>query len=180
VSASLVSCAVGTDTGGSVRIPSSFCGLAGLKTTEGRLPLEGIQPLSHTLDTPGPMCRTVEDAAIIYLTMCGEEPGAINENFNNEAGLFGILGRGISGLTLGALTEADRAFLHPEVLESYVSVLERLGSLGAQIIEFDLPRSIDDMREGVATLIGSEGAITMAQLMRIRQTRWTPMSKPGS
>ena len=54
VAAGLAVCAVGTDTGGSVRLPAGFCGMAGLKVTEGRLPSDGILPLSHTLDTPGP------------------------------------------------------------------------------------------------------------------------------
>ncbi|SVD47861.1 uncharacterized protein METZ01_LOCUS400715, partial [marine metagenome] len=52
---------IGTDTGGSVRIPSAWCGLTGLKTTIGRVSVYGVLPLSHTLDTPGPMCRCVAD-----------------------------------------------------------------------------------------------------------------------
>ena len=93
----------------------------------------------------------------MYLTMCGEEPGTVDDNLKNSSGLFGIMQRGVSGLKLGALTQADRAFLHPEVLEHYVAALERFEKLGATIVEFELPRSIDDMREGVATLIGTEG-----------------------
>jgi aspartyl-tRNA(Asn)/glutamyl-tRNA(Gln) amidotransferase subunit A len=64
VAAGMVPAAIGTDTGGSVRLPASFCGLAGLKTTVGRISLHGILPLSTTLDTPGPMTRSVEDAAL--------------------------------------------------------------------------------------------------------------------
>ncbi|MEM8686945.1 MAG: amidase [Pseudomonadota bacterium] len=155
--AGLAACAVGTDTGGSVRIPSAFCGLTGLKVTEGRLPLEGILPLCHTLDTPGPMCRSVADAAIMYLTMDGVEPGQIDHQLSASEGVFGAMNEGISGLTLGALTQADRAFLSPEVRECYADALGRLQSLGAKIVEFALPRSIDHMRWAVATLIGSEG-----------------------
>lgn len=155
--AGLVACAVGTDTGGSVRIPSAFCGLTGLKVTEGRLPLEGILPLSHTLDTPGPMCRSVVDAAIMYQTMDGIEPGEIDRQLAASEGVYGAMAKGIGGLTLGALTQADREFLSPEVRACYADALERLKSLGAEIVEFTLPRSIDEMRGVVATLIGSEG-----------------------
>ena len=63
VAARLVPWAIGTDTGGSVRIPSAWCGLAGLKVTIGQVSAAGVAPLSHTLDTPGPMTRSVEDTA---------------------------------------------------------------------------------------------------------------------
>lgn len=155
--AGLAVCAVGTDTGGSVRIPSAFCGLTGLKVTEGRLPLDGIQPLSHTLDTPGPMCRSVTDAAIMYQTMDGVEPGQIDQQLNAQSGLYGAMSTGVKGMTLGALTQADREFLHPDVRACYAEALTRLESLGAEVVEFELPRSIDDMRGVVATLIGTEG-----------------------
>ncbi|MCP5084672.1 MAG: amidase [Alphaproteobacteria bacterium] len=156
-SAGLTVCAVGTDTGGSVRIPSSFCGLTGLKVTEGRLPLEGILPLSHTLDTPGPMCRSVTDAAIMYQTMDGMEPRQIDRQLAGDSGVYGAMSKGMRGNTLGALTMADREFLDPEVRQCYAEALARLEGLGAEVVEFTLPRSIDDMRGVVATLIGTEG-----------------------
>lgn len=72
VAEGLACAAVGTDTGGSVRIPSAFNGLVGLKTTDGALPTDGLQPLSTTLDTVGPMTRTVEDAWSLYLALRAE------------------------------------------------------------------------------------------------------------
>ncbi|HVB15928.1 MAG TPA: amidase family protein, partial [Stellaceae bacterium] len=66
--------AIGTDTGGSVRLPASWCGLAGLKTTIGRVSTYGILPLAPSLDTPGPMARCVEDAALLYSVMHGPDP----------------------------------------------------------------------------------------------------------
>jgi aspartyl-tRNA(Asn)/glutamyl-tRNA(Gln) amidotransferase subunit A len=65
VAARMVPCALGTDTGGSVRIPASWCGITGLKTTIGRISTYGVLPLSPTLDTPGPLTRSVEDAALL-------------------------------------------------------------------------------------------------------------------
>src|SRR5205823_12658498 len=65
---------IGTDTGGSVRLPASWCGLTGLKTTIGRVSTYGILPLAPTLDTPGPMARSVLDAALLYNVMQGPDP----------------------------------------------------------------------------------------------------------
>src|SRR3990170_3168574 len=66
VAAALAPCGIGTDTGGSVRIPAAWCGIVGLKPTIGRVSVEGVLPLAHTLDTPGPLCRDVEDAALLF------------------------------------------------------------------------------------------------------------------
>src|ERR1700693_989774 len=74
VAARLAPWAIGTDTGGSVRLPASFCGLTGLKTTIGRVSTYGILPLSPTLDTPGPLARSVEDAALLFSIMQGADP----------------------------------------------------------------------------------------------------------
>jgi len=74
VSARLVPLAVGTDTGGSVRAPAALCGIVGLKVTHGRVPLTGVFPLAASLDTVGPMARTVADAALLYRVMAGDDP----------------------------------------------------------------------------------------------------------
>src|SRR3982074_3320622 len=74
VAARLAPWAIGTDTGGSVRLPASFCGLTGLKTTIGRVSTYGILRLSPTLDTPGALARSVEDAARLYCVMHGPDP----------------------------------------------------------------------------------------------------------
>ena len=74
VAARMAPWAIGTDTGGSVRMPASFCGVTGLKTTIGRISVHGVLPLSPTLDTPGPITRTVEDAALLYQVLQGPDP----------------------------------------------------------------------------------------------------------
>ena len=157
VASLLAPCGVGTDTGGSVRIPSAFCGLTGLKVTEGVLPLKGIQPLSHTLDTPGPMCRSVLDAAIMFETMAGREPHRIDSDLRNNSGLYGEIKRGVKGLTLGILTDADRSIVDCEILDCYDAALDNFVAMGAVLKPFPFPRSIDEMRFGVATIIGVEG-----------------------
>jgi aspartyl-tRNA(Asn)/glutamyl-tRNA(Gln) amidotransferase subunit A len=74
VAARMVPWAIGTDTGGSVRLPASFCGITGFKTTIGRISTYGVLPLAPTLDTPGPMTRNVEDAALLYQVLQGPDP----------------------------------------------------------------------------------------------------------
>lgn len=74
VAGGLAAAAIGTDTGGSVRIPSAFCGLTGLKTTQGRISNHGFDLVSHTLDTVGPMAWTAEDAALLLQAIHGPDP----------------------------------------------------------------------------------------------------------
>lgn len=74
VGAGIVPIAIGTDTGGSVRVPAAMCGCVGLKPTHGRIPLTGVFPLAPSLDTVGPITRTVADAAAAYLVMAGDDP----------------------------------------------------------------------------------------------------------
>src|SRR5690348_10335313 len=73
VAARMVPCAIGTDTGGSVRVPAAWCGITGLKTTIGRISTWGVLPLTPTLDTPGPMTRSVEDAALLLKLLQGAD-----------------------------------------------------------------------------------------------------------
>ena len=75
VSAGLAPVALGSDTGGSVRAPAALCGVVGLKTTVGRISRQGIYPLSWTLDSPGTLVRTVEDAALVYQALRGPDSG---------------------------------------------------------------------------------------------------------
>jgi aspartyl-tRNA(Asn)/glutamyl-tRNA(Gln) amidotransferase subunit A len=153
----MATCAVGTDTGGSVRIPAAACGLTGLKVTEGRLPLEGIVPLSHTLDTPGPMARSVADAIIMFEVLDGRHPADTEADMETTSGLFAAAAAGVAGLTLGALTDAEREGIDADILENYDAALERLRKLGAMIIPFELPVPIEDMKRDVGVLISADG-----------------------
>jgi aspartyl-tRNA(Asn)/glutamyl-tRNA(Gln) amidotransferase subunit A len=74
VAARLAAGAIGTDTGGSVRVPAALCGVVGLKVTHGRIPLTGVFPLAPSLDTVGPLGRSIEDVELLYLAMAGPDP----------------------------------------------------------------------------------------------------------
>lgn len=152
VAAGMAPWGIGTDTGGSVRIPSSWCGITGLKTTIGRLSCEGVLPLSTTLDTPGPMARTVEDAALLYGVLSGEDALA-------------RLRAGVRGLRLGRMPASERKGCEPEVLAAYDASLERLARLGATIVDVRLPRGFAEMGAVVGRIIGAEGYSFVGELV---------------
>ncbi|HEX2544558.1 MAG TPA: amidase [Ramlibacter sp.] len=139
VAARLAPWAVGTDTGGSVRLPASWCGITGLKTTVGRISTHGVLPLSPTLDTPGPMARSVEDAAWLYAVMQGPDPLDPRTRGVTFTDPLPTLARGVRGLRLAAMPQGERAFASPDVLAAYDRSLAELQRLGAEIVEVALP-----------------------------------------
>jgi aspartyl-tRNA(Asn)/glutamyl-tRNA(Gln) amidotransferase subunit A len=157
LAAGMALCAVGTDTGGSVRLPAGFCGLAGLKVTEGRLPTDGILPLSHTLDTPGPMARSVLDALIMFDVMDGREGWQMDRNRETSAGWYGQLTRGVAGLRLASLGESERDACDAQTLAAYDSAINTLSELGAHTEPLRIDRSYADMTFNNGKLIASEG-----------------------
>jgi aspartyl-tRNA(Asn)/glutamyl-tRNA(Gln) amidotransferase subunit A len=157
VAAGLVVCGVGTDTGGSIRLPAGFCGLVGLKVTERRLPTDGILPLSQTLDTPGPLARSVADAVLMFLAMDGVEGWQVAHDLQQRTGLFADLHHGAQGLRLGILDAEERAACTPDVLQGYDSALELLRHLGAELVPFSASRSYADLTAACGTLIATEG-----------------------
>jgi len=127
--------AYGTDTGGSVRIPSACCGTAGLKTTSGRVPVEGVWPLSPSLDTVGPMAR---DVAGLVVGMQLLEPGFLPD----DAG----------PVRVGRLrVEAD------PIIDAAID--EALGATGWDVVDVDLP-GWDDATANAATLLVAEAWVT--------------------
>jgi aspartyl-tRNA(Asn)/glutamyl-tRNA(Gln) amidotransferase subunit A len=165
VAAGLAPWAIGTDTGGSVRLPASWCGLTGLKTTIGRVSTYGILPLSPTLDTPGPMARSVEDAALLYQVMQGSDPLDPRTRGISPSDPMPMLRRGVRGLRLGRMPEAERAGVDGEVLAAYDAALEHLERLGAEIVTPDLPCRFGDYTELTGRIIGAEGYFLIGELI---------------
>lgn len=139
VAARMAPWGLGTDTGGSVRLPAAFCGLTGLKVTVGRISTHGIVPLSTTLDTPGPLARTVEDAALLYRAMSGPDPLDPTTRGIAPDDPFPTLKRGVRGLRLARMPAAEREGADGAVLAAYDRALDTLASLGAEIAEIHLP-----------------------------------------
>ena len=157
VAARLAPWAIGTDTGGSVRIPASWCGVTGLKTTIGRISTYGVLPLSTTLDTPGPLTRSVEDATLLYNVLQGPDPNDPLTLRHSVDDPTRKLKSGVAGLKLARMPEQERASCEPEVLKAYDAALDVLASLGANIVDVALPRSFSDMGALVGWIIAAEG-----------------------
>ncbi|MGB2694905.1 MAG: amidase [Dehalococcoidia bacterium] len=146
VAAGLCFAALGSDTGGSIRIPSSFCGIAGIKPTYGRVSLYGVVPLAWSLDHIGPMARTVRDCALVLEAIAGHDP---NDPSSADAPVerwSEALEGGIEGLRIGvpvpyAFPPGGRAGEETEpdvaaIVREGIATLERLG---AQVRELELP-----------------------------------------
>jgi aspartyl-tRNA(Asn)/glutamyl-tRNA(Gln) amidotransferase subunit A len=157
--------AIGTDTGGSVRIPSAWCGLSGLKTTLGRISVAGVLPLAPSLDTPGPMARTVEDAAHLFNLLQGPDPADPLTLRHPPNDPLPTLRRGVAGLRFGTLSKAERDGVDAEVLSVYDAAVDELAKLGARVEPLALPRSRADYGAKVGRLIGAEGYALLGELV---------------
>jgi len=165
VAARLVPCAIGTDTGGSVRLPASFCGITGLKTTVGRISAYGVLSLSPSLDTPGPMTRSVEDAALLLEVMQGEDPLDPLTRARAPSDPLPRLKRGIKGLRLARMQEADRAGVAADVLAAYDRALAKLAELGAEIVDFPLACRFAEIGALNGRIMSAESYAILAELV---------------
>ena len=152
VAAGLAPAAIGSDTGGSIRIPAALCGITGLKTTYGLISLYGAVPLSTTLDSIGPLARTVEDAALLVAAMAGADPRdpatIAAPRFDGETLLRDE--PDIRGMRITALSrEQFPADTLPDVIRACDEAIAELRDLGAIVEEARVP--IDFESFGVCT-----------------------------
>src|SRR5436190_7498124 len=139
VAARLTFAALGSDTGGSIRMPAHFCGVTGLKTTYGRVSRAGAMPLSQSLDTVGPLARTVEDCALLLGLMAGADPEDLTASSVPVPDYMAATAASIKGLKVGVPTSFYVDDLDPEVariLDETMAVLKREG---ADIVKVELP-----------------------------------------
>ena len=164
VAARLAPWAIGTDTGGSVRIPAAWNGVTGLKTTIGRVSTYGVLPLSPTLDTPGPITRDIEDAALLLTVLQGADPRDPRTMTVRDVDPMRGLRRGVTGLRLGRMPAGERAGVDAEVLAAYDRSVDSLASLGAEIVDVALPERFGDLGGVVGRIISAEIYATIAAL----------------
>jgi aspartyl-tRNA(Asn)/glutamyl-tRNA(Gln) amidotransferase subunit A len=139
VAASLCLGALGTDTGGSIRIPAALCGIAGIKPTYGRVSRYGITPLCWSLDHAGPMAKTVEDVALLLHAMAGydaRDPGSAQRPVPSYAA---ALSRDVRGLRVGIPREYFYDTLDPEVDSAIRQAIEVIRGVGATIQQVSWP-----------------------------------------
>ncbi len=137
VAARLIAGAVGTDTGGSVRVPAALCGVVGLKVSHGRIPLTGVFPLAPSFDTVGPLALSVADAAILYETMAGHDPTdpwslPVPVTPAGSAASVGDVRIGVPHPWV------DRA-LDPTVAAGWAHFLDAVADAGATVVDVEIP-----------------------------------------
>ena len=156
VAAKLCMGAMGSDTGGSIRIPATFCGIVGFKPTFGLVSRSGILPVSWSLDTVGPMTRNVRDAALILNAIVGHDPKD-NSTTKQPIKDFSVrLDKGIDGIRIGVLTEAFSAVIEPEIREILRKAVSVLKDLGSQV--YDTSISLTERREFTGVIMQAEYA----------------------
>ena len=135
VAASQVPVALGSDTGGSIRQPSSLCGIVGMKPTYGAVSRYGLVAFGSSLDQIGPMARTVDDAALLFETICGkDEMDATSKDYK-----YTRYGDSVKGMKFGIPKQYFGDGISPEVKEKVYGAIETLKAQGAEIVEVSLP-----------------------------------------
>ena len=131
--------ALGSDTGGSIRVPAAFCGIVGLKPTWGRVSAAGAMPLARSLDHPGPMARTPSDAALMLEVLAGADP---NDPATQDVPLGDVesaLTAGLEGLRVALCPSLHLVALAPDIDDVWQRAVDVVRGLGAEILERDLP-----------------------------------------
>ncbi len=131
--------ALGSDTGGSIRQPASFCGCVGLKPTYGRVSRHGLIAMASSLDQIGPITHSVEDAAIVLSRIAGQDRHDATSAHSSGKEYEKFLSGDISGKKVGVLPHSLYKDLNPEIVESITCAGEKLKDRGALLEEIDLP-----------------------------------------
>lgn len=139
IAAGMCVASIGTDTGGSIRIPAALCGLVGLKPTYGRVSCYGVVPLARTFDHVGPLTRTVADAAVVLEVIAGRDSRDSTTVRGNLAGLLRQAGRSVRGMKVGWPREYFFERLDPEVTRAINETRRVLQQLGVSVLEISLP-----------------------------------------
>ncbi|MET3576862.1 amidase [Bhargavaea ullalensis] len=163
---------IGTDTGGSVRIPSSACGLTGMKPTFGRISKRGIFPLADTLDHPGPITDGVEANAVLLNVLSGYDPADPHSLNETPPDFTAELHLGIEGMTIG-LPAPYYKDIDPEIESAVRHAADRFRSLGASVIDVGIPAMPDIMHAQMVT-IQAEAAAVHRQLMEEQPDGYSP------
>jgi aspartyl-tRNA(Asn)/glutamyl-tRNA(Gln) amidotransferase subunit A len=159
VAAGIVPMAIGTDTGGSIRIPAAYCGIVGLKPTFGLVPLDGVFPLSWSLDHAGPLARTVQDAALALACLSGQPMPMQSRTKPLRIGLFpGQFSQTPVGRPVTGVVQA---------------CLNRLQARGAQLVTLECA-GLQHANATLMTILGPEAAVIHAPLMALNAAGYSP------
>ncbi len=146
VAAGLCDAALGSDTGGSIRIPASLCGIAGLKPTYGLVPKSGVEPLSWSLDHVGPLGKSVRDCALLLEAIAGPHSSDPTSATRPSGGYLEKLDAGAAGFRIGAPSGFFMDPIDPQTQNAFLASVEVMRELGAEVITVDvsyLARSLE-------------------------------------
>lgn len=164
VAAGITAAALGSDTGGSIRIPAALCGTAGLKGTYGRVPRSGVAALSWSLDHIGPLAATPADCMVVQSVISGyhaSDPTTLTD-FPPDG--YPATEAGLEGVRLGVIERYRHPLIQPAVAEAFEAAVRVLADLGAEVVEVEIGEL--DMVMGVElALVRSEGAAYHQRLM---------------
>lgn len=149
VASGMVPGALGSDTGGSIRLPASFSGLVGLKTTIGAIPTTGVLPLSQRLDTIGPMTRTVSDAARLFDCLCGYAEGTSLPSPQKDKKIF-------SGKRIGIPHDLGVS-LHSDTARIWTKVIDDIERAGGHLVSVHYPKSIAEYAAPCGVFLAVDG-----------------------
>jgi len=166
--------ALGSDTGGSIRIPASLCGCVGLKPTFGRASLSGAVPLSWSLDHPGPLARTVRDVAVALQGIAGYDPrDPISADRPVPDFLAGI-DAGARKLRVGVPTDHVWDQCDPAIAGAVRAAIEALARAGAQVVEIRWPRAVE-YAKAASAILGVEARAYHEGAFRGRSAEYGPL-----
>src|SRR5271169_2654525 len=141
VAADMAVAALGSDTGGSIRQPASFCGVVGLMPTYGRVSRYGLIAFASSLDHIGPLTRTVKDAALVLQTIAGRDPMDSTSAEIPVPDYVAELEKPVKGLKVGVAKEYFGSGLDPEVRAAVEAAIQKLAGLGCEVVPVSLPHS---------------------------------------
>jgi len=168
VAARLVYAALGSDTGGSIRLPAACCGLVGMKPTLGRVSRYGAMPLSHSLDTVGPLTRTVGDNALVLQTIAGEDKKDPTTSALAVADYTGQIDIGVKGLRIGVPNRHFYDGIDAGVETLVRASLDTYAAAGAEIVAIDIPESIAATNIMTSLITAVEGSTLHYEWLRDR------------
>lgn len=152
---------IGSDTGGSIRIPAALCGCVGLKPTWSRVSRHGVIPLAYTMDHVGPITRTVRDAAMMLNVIAGHDPADSTSSREPVPDYLANLGAGVKGIRIGVVTDLMTG-LSDDVANAFRRALDTLKSLGASYDNVSMP--------SIAMAGVVNGTITWAEALEYHET----------
>ena len=174
VAAGLAAGALGTDTGGSIRLPAAACGVVGLKPTYGRVSRAGVMPLSWSYDHVGPLARTVRDAALMLTTIAGADPLDATTSRQPVPDYVAALDGSVAGLRIGVAGAFYADGLDATVTAALAAAVTALGGLGARVEPLTVPDPGPIVSGCSNVMVRAESATIHSRLLKERPGELQP------